>query len=99
MLTSAPRALHRQDVLQFSLERVDEGQGSDHVIVPSTFRPNLPGAERAARERFLARLLVHVDRACLGHVSEIADGELPHTPARPGLVGGRGAAAGVVQAA
>jgi len=72
--------------LQFSLERVDEGQGSEHVIVPSTFRPNLPGAEPAAREPFLAPLLVHVDRACLGHVSDIADGELPHTPARPGLV-------------
>jgi len=58
-----------------------------------------PGPQPAARERVLAPLLVHVDGARLGHVSEIADGELPHTLARPGLVGGRGAAAGVVQTA
>ena len=33
-----------------------------------------------ARERFLAPLLAHLDQAGLGHVSEIADGDAPHTP-------------------
>ncbi len=33
-----------------------------------------------ARKRFLAPLLRHVDEAGLGHVSEIADGNSPHTP-------------------
>ena len=33
-----------------------------------------------ARERFLAPLLGHLDEAGLGHVSEIADGQFPHTP-------------------
>jgi predicted glycogen debranching enzyme len=33
-----------------------------------------------ARERFLAPLLAHLDEAGLGHVSEIADGNFPHTP-------------------
>jgi predicted glycogen debranching enzyme len=33
-----------------------------------------------ARERFLAPLLGHLDEAGLGHVSEIADGNFPHTP-------------------
>ena len=37
-------------------------------------------ARREARERFLAPLLAHLDEAGLGHVSEIADGEPPHTP-------------------
>jgi predicted glycogen debranching enzyme len=37
-------------------------------------------AKRAARERFLAPLLRHLDEAGLGHVSEIADGDPPHTP-------------------
>jgi predicted glycogen debranching enzyme len=39
-----------------------------------------PAAKAAARERFLAPLLAHLDRAGLGHVSEIADGDPPHTP-------------------
>jgi predicted glycogen debranching enzyme len=42
------------------------------------------GGERAARAearaRFLAPLLAHLDEAGLGHVSEIADGDAPHTP-------------------
>ena len=37
-------------------------------------------AKRAARERFLAPLLTHLGEAGLGHVSELADGEAPHTP-------------------
>jgi predicted glycogen debranching enzyme len=30
--------------------------------------------------RFLAPLLAHLDDACLGQISEIADGDAPHTP-------------------
>ena len=33
-----------------------------------------------ARKRFLGALFDHLDVAGLGHVSEIADGDLPHTP-------------------
>lgn len=33
-----------------------------------------------ARDRFLAPLLAHLKTAGLGHVSEIADGDAPHTP-------------------
>ncbi len=35
---------------------------------------------REARERFLAPLEAHLAEAGLGHVSEIADGDAPHTP-------------------
>ena len=41
------------------------------------------GTEEArgdARARFLAPLTAHLDEAGLGHVSEIADGDAPHTP-------------------
>ncbi len=37
-------------------------------------------AKREARARFLTPLLAHLDQAGLGHVSEIADGDAPHTP-------------------
>ncbi len=37
-------------------------------------------ARRAARERFITPLLEHLDHAGLGHVSEIADADAPHTP-------------------
>jgi predicted glycogen debranching enzyme len=37
-------------------------------------------AKAEARERFLAPLLRHLDDAGLGHISEIADGDAPHTP-------------------
>jgi predicted glycogen debranching enzyme len=37
-------------------------------------------ARREARERFLNPLLRHVNEAGLGHISEIADGDPPHTP-------------------
>jgi glycogen debranching enzyme len=37
-------------------------------------------ARREAREKFLAPLLAHMDDAGLGHISEIADGDPPHTP-------------------
>lgn len=37
-------------------------------------------AKKEARQRFLAPLLAHLDEAGLGHISEIADGEAPHTP-------------------
>ncbi len=37
-------------------------------------------AKREARTRFLEPLLRHLDEAGLGHVSEIADADPPHTP-------------------
>lgn len=37
-------------------------------------------ARREARARFLAPLIEHLNYAGLGHVSEIADAEKPHTP-------------------
>jgi predicted glycogen debranching enzyme len=37
-------------------------------------------AKMEARTRFLTPLLQHLDEAGLGHVSEIADGDSPHTP-------------------
>jgi predicted glycogen debranching enzyme len=37
-------------------------------------------ARREARRRFVEPLLAHLDQAGLGHVSEIADGDGPHTP-------------------
>jgi predicted glycogen debranching enzyme len=37
-------------------------------------------AKRQARERFVVPLWRHLDEAGLGHVSEIADGDAPHTP-------------------
>jgi predicted glycogen debranching enzyme len=43
-------------------------------------RGNTPQAKREAKERFLAPLLRHLDEGGLGHVSEIADGDPPHTP-------------------
>jgi glycogen debranching enzyme len=39
-----------------------------------------PAAKAEARERFLAPLVAHLDTAGLGHVSEIADADPPHTP-------------------
>jgi predicted glycogen debranching enzyme len=43
-------------------------------------RGGTPDAKRQARKRFLAPLLAHLDQAGLGHISEIADGDPPHTP-------------------
>jgi predicted glycogen debranching enzyme len=43
-------------------------------------RGNTAAARREASPRFLAPLLAHLDEAGLGHVSEIADAEPPHTP-------------------
>jgi predicted glycogen debranching enzyme len=37
-------------------------------------------ARQEARRRFVAPLLAHLEEAGLGHVSEIADAEPPHTP-------------------
>jgi predicted glycogen debranching enzyme len=37
-------------------------------------------AKAAARERFLGPLKVHLSRAGIGHISEIADAEPPYTP-------------------
>jgi len=37
-------------------------------------------ARREARGKFLAPILAHLEEAGLGHVSEIADAEAPHTP-------------------
>jgi predicted glycogen debranching enzyme len=39
-----------------------------------------PTVRKEAREKFLKPLLEHLDEAGLGHVSEIADAEPPHTP-------------------
>jgi predicted glycogen debranching enzyme len=38
-------------------------------------------ARAEARERFVAPLVVHLEHAGIGHVSEIADAEPPHAPA------------------
>jgi predicted glycogen debranching enzyme len=43
-------------------------------------RGGTAAAKREARARFLAPLLQHLDEAGLGHISEIADGDAPHTP-------------------
>jgi predicted glycogen debranching enzyme len=43
-------------------------------------RGNTPEAKELARKQFLEPLLDHLDQAGLGHVSEIADGDPPHTP-------------------
>jgi predicted glycogen debranching enzyme len=43
-------------------------------------RGNSPEAKRAADARFLAPLRAHLAVAGLGHVSEVADAEPPHTP-------------------
>jgi predicted glycogen debranching enzyme len=43
-------------------------------------RGGTDAAKAEARERFLAPLRVHLEQAGLGHVSEIADAESPHTP-------------------
>jgi predicted glycogen debranching enzyme len=37
-------------------------------------------AKAEARARFMPALLAHLDTAGLGHVSEVADGDPPHTP-------------------
>ena len=43
-------------------------------------RGKSPAVIAAARGRFLAPLLRHLDEHGLGHVSEIADGDTPHSP-------------------
>lgn len=43
-------------------------------------RGSTVAARREARRRFLDPLLTHLNEAGLGHVSEIADGDPPHTP-------------------
>lgn len=43
-------------------------------------RGDTPAVRRAARRRFLPPLEKHLTEAGLGHVSEIADGDEPHTP-------------------
>jgi glycogen debranching enzyme len=43
-------------------------------------RGSTAAAKQEARNRFLAPLLAHLETAGLGHVSEIADGDPPHTP-------------------
>jgi predicted glycogen debranching enzyme len=41
---------------------------------------NTADAKRAARSRYLVPFLSHLNEAGLGHISEIADAEPPHTP-------------------
>lgn len=43
-------------------------------------RGNTAAAKHEARARFLQPLLDHLQQAGLGHISEIADGDPPHTP-------------------
>ena len=43
-------------------------------------RGNTPQVKKLARQRFLDPLQYHLDQAGLGHLSEIADAEPPHTP-------------------
>ena len=43
-------------------------------------RANTNEAKREARGKFLAPILAHLEDAGLGHISEIVDAELPHTP-------------------
>jgi predicted glycogen debranching enzyme len=43
-------------------------------------RGNIEAAKLEARRRFLAPLLAHLGAAGLGHVSEVVDGDPPHTP-------------------
>jgi glycogen debranching enzyme len=43
-------------------------------------RGNTPEAKKLARKKFIEPLQNHLDQAGLGHVSEIADAEPPHTP-------------------
>ncbi len=43
-------------------------------------RGNTAEVKASARQRFIAPLLAHLAQAGLGHVSEIADGDAPHTP-------------------
>ena len=43
-------------------------------------RGKRPAVIAEARDRFLAPLLRHLDEHGLGHASEIADGDTPHTP-------------------
>jgi glycogen debranching enzyme len=37
-------------------------------------------AKAEARARFIPPLVAHLETAGLGHVSEVADGDPPHTP-------------------
>jgi predicted glycogen debranching enzyme len=43
-------------------------------------RGGTASAKREAQQRFIAPLLAHLNRAGIGHVSEIADADPPHTP-------------------
>jgi predicted glycogen debranching enzyme len=43
-------------------------------------RGSTASAKREAEQRFIAPLRAHLNRAGIGHVSEIADAEPPHTP-------------------
>lgn len=43
-------------------------------------RGNTPEVQQEAREKFLTPLADHLKVAGLGHISEIADGDPPHTP-------------------
>jgi glycogen debranching enzyme len=43
-------------------------------------RGSTAAARQQARTRFLAPLLAHLNETGLGHVSEIADADAPHTP-------------------
>ena len=63
-------------------------QGTAWPWLLGAFRRGLGGGTRRdggrrgaeARDRFLQPLLRHLDEAGIGHISEIADAEAPHTP-------------------
>ena len=66
-------AYHQGTVWPWLLGRVRRGLGA-------RARRRRRDAPREARARFLEPLSAHLDEAGLGHVSEIADGDAPHTP-------------------
>jgi glycogen debranching enzyme len=43
-------------------------------------RDNTAEVKQEAREQFLTPMLAHLDESGLGHLSEIADADAPHTP-------------------
>jgi hypothetical protein len=53
---------------------------SDHLWTPGSVQDTTSEAKAEARKRFLDPFHDHLLDAGLGHISEIADAEPPHTP-------------------